>query len=141
MNSPWPSPFFAALPLPCIIVNANRRTKNGVGLGTRLPSDRKEKHCDHFVNFCYMQYIAGVLLAHVRSLPYSKWYILYVCAISTGTIYWYCNILPYLPTQYPYRYVLLKYRFNQLSIAYLLLSAYLAHVQFQFHGGEDPCLN
>ena len=30
--------FFAALPHPCIIVNANRRTeKNGVGLGTRLP--------------------------------------------------------------------------------------------------------
>ena len=27
---------FRALPPPCIILNANRRTKNGVGLGTRL---------------------------------------------------------------------------------------------------------
>ena len=27
---------FAVLPLPCIIQNANRRTKNGGGLGTRL---------------------------------------------------------------------------------------------------------
>ena len=26
----------SALPLPCIILNANRRTKNGGGLGTRL---------------------------------------------------------------------------------------------------------
>ena len=50
---PRPSPFFVlrfafsiihgsgrahsrALPLPCIILNANRRTKNGGGLGTRL---------------------------------------------------------------------------------------------------------
>ena len=31
---PRPSPFFA--PLPCIILNENRRTKNGGGLGTRL---------------------------------------------------------------------------------------------------------
>ena len=29
-------PVFRALPLPCIIPNANRRTKNGGGLGTRL---------------------------------------------------------------------------------------------------------
>ena len=29
-------PVFRALPLPCIILNANRRTKNGRGLGTRL---------------------------------------------------------------------------------------------------------
>ena len=29
-------PVFRALPLPCIILNANRRTKNGGGLGTRL---------------------------------------------------------------------------------------------------------
>ena len=37
MNAPRPSPFFfCTLPLPCIILNANRRTKNGVGLGTRL---------------------------------------------------------------------------------------------------------
>ena len=36
MNDTGPSPFFAALPHPCIIVNANRRTENGVGLGTRL---------------------------------------------------------------------------------------------------------
>ena len=27
---------FCTLPLPCIILNANRRTKNGGGLGTRL---------------------------------------------------------------------------------------------------------
>ena len=27
---------FRALPLPCIILNANRRTKNGGGMGTRL---------------------------------------------------------------------------------------------------------
>ena len=27
---------FRALPLPCIILNTNRRTKNGEGLGTRL---------------------------------------------------------------------------------------------------------
>jgi len=27
---------FHALPLPCIILNTNRRTKNGGGLGTRL---------------------------------------------------------------------------------------------------------
>ena len=33
---PRPSPFFAALPLPCIILNVNRRTKNGGGPGTRL---------------------------------------------------------------------------------------------------------
>ena len=31
-----PSLFFCALTLPCIILNANRRTKNGGGLGTRL---------------------------------------------------------------------------------------------------------
>ena len=30
------SPFFATFPLPCIILNANRKTKNGGGLGTRL---------------------------------------------------------------------------------------------------------
>ena len=30
-------PVFRALPLPCIILNENRRTKNGGGLGTRLP--------------------------------------------------------------------------------------------------------
>ena len=29
-------PVFHALSPPCIILNANRRTKNGVGLGTRL---------------------------------------------------------------------------------------------------------
>ena len=29
-------PVFTALPRPCIIVNTNWRTKNGVGLGTRL---------------------------------------------------------------------------------------------------------
>ena len=29
-------PVFRTLPLPCIILNANRRTKNGGGLGTRL---------------------------------------------------------------------------------------------------------
>ena len=29
-------PIFRALPLPCIILNANRRTKNGGGLGMRL---------------------------------------------------------------------------------------------------------
>ena len=29
-------PVFRALPPLCIILNANRRTKNGVGLGTRL---------------------------------------------------------------------------------------------------------
>ena len=32
---PRPS-LFHALPSPCIILNANQRTKNGVGLGTRL---------------------------------------------------------------------------------------------------------
>jgi len=32
--NPNPSPFFAGLPLPCIIVNI---VKNGEGLGTRLP--------------------------------------------------------------------------------------------------------
>ena len=31
-----PSPFFAALPLLCIILNANRRTKWGRDLGMRL---------------------------------------------------------------------------------------------------------
>ena len=31
MNAPRPTPFFASLPFPCIIVNANRRS-----LGTRL---------------------------------------------------------------------------------------------------------
>ena len=31
-------PVFRALPLPCIILNKNRRTKNGGGLGTRLAS-------------------------------------------------------------------------------------------------------
>ena len=31
-----PFPVFAALLLPCIILNANRKTKNGGGLGTRL---------------------------------------------------------------------------------------------------------
>ena len=40
VSVPRPSPFFAALPPPCIILNANRRTKkNGVGLGTRLQPD------------------------------------------------------------------------------------------------------
>ena len=29
-------PIFCALPLPCILLNKNRRTKNGGGLGTRL---------------------------------------------------------------------------------------------------------
>jgi len=38
MNSPKPSPFFT-LPLLCIIVNTNQRTRNGVGLGTRLYRD------------------------------------------------------------------------------------------------------
>ena len=33
---PRPSPVFRALPISCIILNKNRRTKNGGGLGTRL---------------------------------------------------------------------------------------------------------
>ena len=33
---PRPSPFFATLLLLCIALNANQRTKNGGGLGTRL---------------------------------------------------------------------------------------------------------
>ena len=33
---PRPSPFFAALPLSCITLNTNQRTKNAGGLGTRL---------------------------------------------------------------------------------------------------------
>ena len=33
---PRPSPFFALFLPPCIILNANQRTKNGVGLGMRL---------------------------------------------------------------------------------------------------------
>ena len=33
---PLPFYFFAALPLPYIILNTNRRTKNGGGMGTRL---------------------------------------------------------------------------------------------------------
>jgi len=36
MNSPRPSPFFAALLLPCIIVDANWWANNRVGLGTWL---------------------------------------------------------------------------------------------------------
>ena len=36
MNSPRPSMFFTAFPLPCIIVNTNRRTQNGLGLPTKL---------------------------------------------------------------------------------------------------------
>ena len=47
---PRPPPFFvlqfafsiihgSALPLPCIILNASRRTKNGGGLGTRLHAE------------------------------------------------------------------------------------------------------
>ena len=32
--------FFYSLPLPCIILNANRRTKNRGGLGTRLYNTR-----------------------------------------------------------------------------------------------------
>ena len=36
ISVPRLSPFFAALPLPCIILNANKGQKNGGGLGTRL---------------------------------------------------------------------------------------------------------
>jgi len=36
MNEPRPSPFFAILLLPCIILNAKQRMKNGEGLGMRL---------------------------------------------------------------------------------------------------------
>jgi len=35
-------PIFRALPLPCIILNANQRTKNGGGLGTRLYQPHSE---------------------------------------------------------------------------------------------------
>ena len=37
INQPRPSLFFTALLLPCIILNTNQRTKNGGGLGARLP--------------------------------------------------------------------------------------------------------
>ena len=37
--SPKAFPIFRALPLPCIILNENQRTKNGGCLGTRLPLD------------------------------------------------------------------------------------------------------
>ena len=36
VSVPRPSLFFAALLLPCIILNANQRTKNGGGPGMRL---------------------------------------------------------------------------------------------------------
>ena len=36
ISIPRPSPLFAALPLSCIIPNANQSTKNGGDLGTRL---------------------------------------------------------------------------------------------------------
>ena len=36
MCVPRPSQFFAALQLPCIMLNANQRTKNGRGMGTGL---------------------------------------------------------------------------------------------------------
>ena len=37
ISLPRPSLLFAALPLPCIILNANQRAKTGeLGLGTRL---------------------------------------------------------------------------------------------------------
>ena len=47
MNTPRASPFFAGLPLPCIIVNANEG-KNRRGLGTRLPSTFQEEIVQHF---------------------------------------------------------------------------------------------
>ena len=36
ISVPGPSPYSAALPLACIILNASRREKNGGGLGMRL---------------------------------------------------------------------------------------------------------
>ena len=42
-------PVFRALLPPCIILNANRRTKNGVGLGTRLANRDIMQMC--FVGF------------------------------------------------------------------------------------------
>ena len=36
ISVPRPSPFFAVLPLLCIILNANQGTKNGGRLGMRL---------------------------------------------------------------------------------------------------------
>ena len=41
-------PVFRALPLPCIILNANRRTKNGGGLGTRLVATVQISFCRTF---------------------------------------------------------------------------------------------
>ena len=55
VSVPRPSPFFAALPPPCIILNANRRTKNGVGLGTRLQPD---------LEYPYNSYVTAVEVKH-----------------------------------------------------------------------------
>ena len=40
-------PVFRTLPLPCIILNENRRTKNGGGLGTRLSTPGDTWTCTH----------------------------------------------------------------------------------------------
>ena len=46
-------PVFHALPLPYIILNENRRTKNGGGLGTRLSFSTAMKGGEGYMNDCF----------------------------------------------------------------------------------------
>ena len=65
INETRPSPFFALFPLPCIILNANRRTKNGGGLGTRLRLQVVEVALTDdstLATFFYMRYRVSSLL-------------------------------------------------------------------------------
>jgi len=70
---PRPSPFFA-LPLPCIILHENRRTKNGGGLGTR-----------HY--FCF----AMMFTAHLsKELKLQGYYFLYTLGIIPNEVMFSC---------------------------------------------------
>ena len=81
MNDTRPSPFFAALPLPCITTNANQRTKNGVGLGTRLEIwlgvqfrevSLKPCHCSEYGHLIGHKYCQISLLLSLVPRPHTK---------------------------------------------------------------------
>ena len=72
------------LPLPCIILNANQRTKNGGGLGTRLL----------YTSFqaTELNGLGGALLCCDRKLNLpAHWVIGRQIQFSMGVSYWYLN--------------------------------------------------
>jgi len=75
---PMPPPFFVlrfafALPLLCIILNANRRTKNGGGLGTRLYMNHV-KYDVQCVKPFVVSFVGLLILCYVRRAYYSYIY-------------------------------------------------------------------